>query len=353
MVGGDEHAFAASSRCCENSARSVTHIGANGQGLVLKLAINISLAVQMLAFSEGLLLAERDGVDRSSPRRDGRNPDRLADAQGAHPAAARPARAGLVRRRDGAQGHPARPRRSRRARHSAPVRRGGGRDADERPTSSATRTATSRRCTTSWREGRAHHDGSGAAGRRMKRPKSRRGPAASSNPLRGWPQIELLGRQTMSSRRNRRYHVRSRRSTIAISVLAAVSAAAPGCGTCRRHLRDCRSQRPPAGRYQLRLQPHRRHQPVHEPFRREVLGGPLLQPALRSGRQQPAEQPAPLPARPHHGEELGRGRQQRRRPLGEQRLRDRLRSLSRIAGGSSWTRGRPRPVRYPGCPRRT
>jgi 3-hydroxyisobutyrate dehydrogenase-like beta-hydroxyacid dehydrogenase len=40
-----------------------TRIGANGQGLVLKLAINISLAVQMLAFSEGLLLAERDGVD--------------------------------------------------------------------------------------------------------------------------------------------------------------------------------------------------------------------------------------------------------------------------------------------------
>jgi hypothetical protein len=31
--------------------------------VVLKLAINISLAVQMLAFSEGLRLAERDGVD--------------------------------------------------------------------------------------------------------------------------------------------------------------------------------------------------------------------------------------------------------------------------------------------------
>jgi 3-hydroxyisobutyrate dehydrogenase-like beta-hydroxyacid dehydrogenase len=41
-----------------------THIGENGQGLVLKLAINISLAVQMLAFSEGVLFAERDGVDR-------------------------------------------------------------------------------------------------------------------------------------------------------------------------------------------------------------------------------------------------------------------------------------------------
>jgi 3-hydroxyisobutyrate dehydrogenase-like beta-hydroxyacid dehydrogenase len=40
------------------------HIGSNGQGLVLKLAINISLAVQMLALAEGLLLADRAGVDR-------------------------------------------------------------------------------------------------------------------------------------------------------------------------------------------------------------------------------------------------------------------------------------------------
>jgi 3-hydroxyisobutyrate dehydrogenase-like beta-hydroxyacid dehydrogenase len=41
-----------------------THVGENGQGIVLKLAINISLAVQMLAFAEGLLLAERSGIDR-------------------------------------------------------------------------------------------------------------------------------------------------------------------------------------------------------------------------------------------------------------------------------------------------
>ncbi|HEX8935542.1 MAG TPA: hypothetical protein VF788_15405 [Pseudonocardiaceae bacterium] len=46
-----------------------TRIGDNGQGLVLKLAINISLAVQMLAFCEGLLLAQRDGIDLGWPRR--------------------------------------------------------------------------------------------------------------------------------------------------------------------------------------------------------------------------------------------------------------------------------------------
>jgi 3-hydroxyisobutyrate dehydrogenase len=62
MVGGDEDAF----RRVEPVLRvlgSPEYVGENGQGLVLKLAINISLGVQMLAFSEGLLLAERDGID--------------------------------------------------------------------------------------------------------------------------------------------------------------------------------------------------------------------------------------------------------------------------------------------------
>ena len=63
MVGGDParirrgRAAAARARPGRRPRRP------NGQGLVLKLAINISLAVQTLAFSEGLLLAERAGVD--------------------------------------------------------------------------------------------------------------------------------------------------------------------------------------------------------------------------------------------------------------------------------------------------
>jgi 3-hydroxyisobutyrate dehydrogenase-like beta-hydroxyacid dehydrogenase len=62
MVGGDEHAYArVEPILCELGAP--THIGENGQGLVLKLAINISLAVQMLAFAEGLVLAARSGID--------------------------------------------------------------------------------------------------------------------------------------------------------------------------------------------------------------------------------------------------------------------------------------------------
>jgi 3-hydroxyisobutyrate dehydrogenase-like beta-hydroxyacid dehydrogenase len=63
MVGGDQEAYDRVEPVLRELG-TPTRIGENGQGLVLKLAINISLAVQMLAFSEGLLLADRDGVDR-------------------------------------------------------------------------------------------------------------------------------------------------------------------------------------------------------------------------------------------------------------------------------------------------
>jgi 3-hydroxyisobutyrate dehydrogenase-like beta-hydroxyacid dehydrogenase len=63
MVGGDAQAYARVEPLLRELG-TPTYIGENGQGLMLKLAINISLAVQMLAFAEGLLLAERAGVDR-------------------------------------------------------------------------------------------------------------------------------------------------------------------------------------------------------------------------------------------------------------------------------------------------
>jgi 3-hydroxyisobutyrate dehydrogenase-like beta-hydroxyacid dehydrogenase len=64
MVGGDEAAFAAVEPLLRELGSVVRHIGPNGQGLRLKLAINVSLAAQMLAFSEGVLLAERGGIVR-------------------------------------------------------------------------------------------------------------------------------------------------------------------------------------------------------------------------------------------------------------------------------------------------
>src|SRR3972149_134037 len=44
----------------------VTYVGGNGQAVLMKIATNLSLAVQMLAFSEGLLLAEKSGIPRAT-----------------------------------------------------------------------------------------------------------------------------------------------------------------------------------------------------------------------------------------------------------------------------------------------
>jgi 3-hydroxyisobutyrate dehydrogenase len=62
MVGGNEDAYSRVEPILRELG-TPTLVGDNGQGLALKLAINISLAVQMLAFAEGLLLAKRSGVD--------------------------------------------------------------------------------------------------------------------------------------------------------------------------------------------------------------------------------------------------------------------------------------------------
>jgi 3-hydroxyisobutyrate dehydrogenase-like beta-hydroxyacid dehydrogenase len=64
IAGGDPDAFERVEPILRQLGRTVTFVGDNGHALLLKLAINISLGVQMLAFSEGLLLAERGGVER-------------------------------------------------------------------------------------------------------------------------------------------------------------------------------------------------------------------------------------------------------------------------------------------------
>jgi 3-hydroxyisobutyrate dehydrogenase-like beta-hydroxyacid dehydrogenase len=62
FVGGSDDAFATVAPLLGELGETVTHVGPNGQGLLVKLAVNISLAVQTLAFSEGLTLAERGGI---------------------------------------------------------------------------------------------------------------------------------------------------------------------------------------------------------------------------------------------------------------------------------------------------
>ena len=63
MVGGDAGAFAVAEPILAVLGSKVVHVGGNGKGLLLKLAINISLAAQLVAFSEGLVLAEHGGID--------------------------------------------------------------------------------------------------------------------------------------------------------------------------------------------------------------------------------------------------------------------------------------------------
>jgi 3-hydroxyisobutyrate dehydrogenase-like beta-hydroxyacid dehydrogenase len=64
MVGGDPDAFAQVEPLLRDIGPTVRRIGDNGQALLMKIAINLSLHVQMVAYSEGLLIAEKGGIDR-------------------------------------------------------------------------------------------------------------------------------------------------------------------------------------------------------------------------------------------------------------------------------------------------
>jgi 3-hydroxyisobutyrate dehydrogenase-like beta-hydroxyacid dehydrogenase len=64
MVGGPEDAFERLEPLLLEIGPTVKRIGDNGQALVMKIGINLSLHVQMVAFCEGLLLAEKEGIDR-------------------------------------------------------------------------------------------------------------------------------------------------------------------------------------------------------------------------------------------------------------------------------------------------
>ncbi len=64
MVGGRAETFERLKPLLLDVGPKVTHVGENGLALVMKIATNLSLAVQMLAFSEGVLLAEKSGIKR-------------------------------------------------------------------------------------------------------------------------------------------------------------------------------------------------------------------------------------------------------------------------------------------------
>jgi 3-hydroxyisobutyrate dehydrogenase-like beta-hydroxyacid dehydrogenase len=64
MVGGRRETFEKVKPLLEDIGPKVTYVGDNGVALSMKIATNLSLAVQMLAFSEGVLLAEKSGIAR-------------------------------------------------------------------------------------------------------------------------------------------------------------------------------------------------------------------------------------------------------------------------------------------------
>jgi 3-hydroxyisobutyrate dehydrogenase-like beta-hydroxyacid dehydrogenase len=66
MVGGRRETFDRVKPLLHDIGPKVTYVGDNGLALSMKIAVNLSLATQMLAFSEGVLLAERSGITRET-----------------------------------------------------------------------------------------------------------------------------------------------------------------------------------------------------------------------------------------------------------------------------------------------
>jgi 3-hydroxyisobutyrate dehydrogenase-like beta-hydroxyacid dehydrogenase len=66
MVGGERAAYERVQPILQDIGPKVTYVGANGLAIGMKIATNLSLAVQMLAFSEGVLLAEKSGIARET-----------------------------------------------------------------------------------------------------------------------------------------------------------------------------------------------------------------------------------------------------------------------------------------------
>jgi 3-hydroxyisobutyrate dehydrogenase-like beta-hydroxyacid dehydrogenase len=64
MVGGDPAALEKVREHLLAIGPTITHVGELGLAVTMKIATNLNLAVQMLAFSEAVVLAEKAGIDR-------------------------------------------------------------------------------------------------------------------------------------------------------------------------------------------------------------------------------------------------------------------------------------------------
>jgi len=66
MVGGRADTFERVLPVLVDIGPKVTHVGDNGLALSMKIATNLNLAVQMLAFCESVLMAEKSGIPRET-----------------------------------------------------------------------------------------------------------------------------------------------------------------------------------------------------------------------------------------------------------------------------------------------
>ena len=64
IVGGDQEALEDIRPILQDIGPTVDYVGANGLAAMMKVAVNLNLPVQILAFSESLLLAEKMGISR-------------------------------------------------------------------------------------------------------------------------------------------------------------------------------------------------------------------------------------------------------------------------------------------------
>jgi len=64
MVGGDKNAFERIKPILLDIGAKAVHIGENGMAVQMKLSVNLVLMVEVIAFGEGIALAEKGGVAR-------------------------------------------------------------------------------------------------------------------------------------------------------------------------------------------------------------------------------------------------------------------------------------------------
>lgn len=66
IVGGEQAIFEQVLPILRDITPKVTYVGGNGQAILMKIAINLSLSTQFLGFCEGILLAEKNGIPRAT-----------------------------------------------------------------------------------------------------------------------------------------------------------------------------------------------------------------------------------------------------------------------------------------------